>query len=235
MNKDIIPDYIKEILKKIINLSKPVSIFLYGSMARGDFESDSDYEIGIVYKAMNKLSRQEIKELNKYDNVKIYPFVYEELNKGEIDTPFPKYFYLRTISENSKNLFGKKIEKIVNLPKLNKQDLFESIGFCMGRAYSAVVSSRQNDLASVKDGFTKSGLYGLQLLIMAKTGQFVSSYNELKQKSKNFIPEEFSELVNNIIDTRKGIVTIQLPLLYKNISFLNKVVLQAIKVTDIIH
>jgi len=229
MDKDIIPDYIKEVLEKIIKISNPVSVFLYGSMARGDFEKGSDFEIGIVYKAEDRLSRQEIKEINKFDNVKIYPFVYEELVRGEIDTPFPKYIYLRTISEKSKDLFGVKIGEIVKLPELGKQDLFESIGFCLGRTYSAVVSSGQNDLESAKDGFTKSGLYGLQLLIMAKTGELVSSYNELKEKSKDLIPEEFGELVDHIFDVRKGRVTIKFPLLYKNISFLNRVVLPAIK------
>jgi len=99
----------------------------------------------------------------------------------------------------------------------------------LGRTYSAVVSSGQNDLESAKDGFTKSGLYGLQLLIMAKTGELVSSYNELKEKSKDLIPEEFGELVDHIFDVRKGRVTIKFPLLYKNISFLNRVVLPAIK------
>jgi len=234
MNEGIVPDYVKEVLEKIINKSKPVSIFLYGSMSRGDFESYSDYEIGIVYKATDKLSRQEIKELNKFDNVKIYPFVYEELIKGEIDTPFPKYFYLRTISENSKDLFGEKIGNIVYLPKLSKQDLFESIGFCLGRAYSAVVSSRQNDMEAVRDGFTKSGLYGLQLLIMANSGEFVSSYKELAKKSEKLVTDEFKELIEHIIEVRKGSTVVQLPLLYKNISFLNKIVLQAIKSSDVI-
>lgn len=229
MNKNVVPKYIEEVLEKIIKLSKPVSIFLYGSMTRGDFENDSDYEIGIVFKEAEKLSRQEIKKMNKYDNVKIYPFVYEELIKGEIDTPFPKYFYLRTILETGIDLFGEKIRNIIYLSKLCKQDMYESMGFCLGRAYSAIISSRQNDLESMRDGFTKSGLYGLQLLIIAKKGEFVSSYIELIKKSKEFIPNEFNELIKNIVESRKGISVVQTPFLYKNISFLNKVVLRAIK------
>ena len=35
-----IPDYLDLLLKKIWKESKPVSIFLYGSMARDDFETD---------------------------------------------------------------------------------------------------------------------------------------------------------------------------------------------------
>ncbi len=234
MNESTIPDYIKEVLEKIINTSKPVSIFLYGSMARGDFENDSDYEIGVVYKVEDKVSRSELKEINPYENIKIYPFGYEELTKGEIDTPFPKYIFLRTISESSIDLYGEKIKNVVFVPKICKADMFEAIGFCLGRAYSAVVSSRQNDLEAVIDGFTKSGLYGLQLLIIAKTRHFVSSYKELKEISKNLITDEFKELIGHIFKVRKGNAVVQIPLLYKNISFLNKVVLAAIKSSNIV-
>jgi len=234
MNKNVVPKYIEELLGKIIILSKPVSVFLYGSMTRGDFENDSDYEIGIIFKEKDKLSRSEIQKLNKYDNVKIYPFVYEELIKGEIDSPFPKYFYLRTILETGEDLFGEKIKNIICLPELCKQDMYESLGFCLGRAYSAITSSRQNDLVTVRDNFTKSGLYGLQLLIFAKKGEFVSSYIDLVKKSKDLIPYEFVELIKHMIEVRKGFSVIQTQYLYKNISFLNKVVLLAIKNSNII-
>lgn len=224
-----LPDYLDELLKKIWEESSPVSIFLYGSMARDDFENDSDYEIGIIYEEDKKWSRQKLGELHDYKNVKIYPFVLEELEKGEIDTPFPQVVYLQTLLKESYVLYGKKIDEIIKDSKITKEDLLESVGFCLGRAYCGVVSSRQNDLMTVRDNFTKSALYGLQILIYIKTGELVFSYKEIQEKSKDLIPEEFKELIEHVIEVRKGNVVIKTPLLYKNISFLNKVVLKAVK------
>lgn len=218
-----LPDYLNLLLKKIWEESNPVSIFLYGSMARDDFENDSDYEIGVIYKKEKKWSRQTLKDLHNFDNVKIYPFVYEELKEGKIDTPFPKTFYLHSLLYSSVVLFGENLEKIIKIPKITKDDLFESVGFCLGRAYSAVVSSRQNDWVAVRDGFTKSALYGLQILIFIKTGELVFSYNKIKEESINFVEDEYVDLINQVVEVRKGNVVVEVPFLYKNISFLNNV------------
>ena len=192
-------------------------------MVRDDFKNDSDYEIGIVYEKDKKWSRQQLKDLHNYENVKIYPFVLEELGSGEVDTPFPKAIYLQTLLRSNFVVYGKKIEEIIKEVKINKEDLVESVGFCLGRAYSAVVSSRQNDWVAVRDSFTKSALYGLQILIYIKTQKLVFSYKEIQEKSKDLLPEEYEELINHVIEVRKGNVTIETPLLYKNISFLNQV------------
>ena len=224
-----IPDYLDELLKKIWEESKPVSIFLYGSMARNDFETDSDYEIGIVYKRDKGWSRQKLSEMNSFNSVKIYPFVWEELKSGEIDTPFPKAIYLQSLVNSGVVLYGEKLEKIIKSKKFTKEDLIESVSFSLGRAYSAVVSSRQNDWVTVRDSFTKSNLYGLQILVYIKTGKLVYSYVEMKEKSVDFIDKEYRELIDHVIEVRKGNEVVLNPLLYKNISFLNKVVLGAAK------
>lgn len=224
-----IPDYLDNLLKKIWEESNPVSIFLYGSMARDDFEVDSDYEIGVVYKEKNKWSRQKLSEVNTFKGVKIYPFIWEELKKGIVDTPFPKAIYLHGLVNSGVVLYGEKLEKIIKCPKIEKEDLIEEIGFCLGRAYSAVVSSRQNDWISVRDSFTKSTLYGLQVLIYVKTGKLVFSYKDISTLSSKYIDDEYSELINHVLEVRKGDEVVVTPLLYKNISFLNRVVLKEVK------
>jgi predicted nucleotidyltransferase len=224
-----LPEYLKLLLEKIKNESNPVSIFLYGSMTRGDFEDDSDYEVGIIYEKNKKWSRQKLKNLHNFNNVKIYPFIKEELEKGEIDTPFPKKIYLQTLTHSGVVLYGKKLIEIIKISPLNKDDLIESVGFCLGRAYSAVISSRQNDLIAVRDCFTKSVLYGLQILIFLKTGELIFSYNKIQEKSHDLVKEEYFDLINHAIEVRKNNTTVELAFLYKNISFLNKSILNEIK------
>jgi len=115
MEKVYIPEEIRLILEKIWSETKPVSIFLYGSMARDDCEQNSDYEVGVVYKKDKKVSRSELAEFHNYKNLKLYPFTSEELENGEIDTPFPKAIYLNSLRDSSKTLFGKEIKEIVNI------------------------------------------------------------------------------------------------------------------------
>lgn len=224
-----LPEYLNQLLKKIWDESKPVTIFLYGSMARDDFENDSDYEIGIIYEKDKRWPRQKLKDLHNYDNVKIYPFIKEELEQSEIDTPFPQTIYLQELLHDSLVLYGKKLEEIIKVSEITKDDLLEAVGFCLGRAYSAVVSSRQNDWVAVRDDFTKSALYSLQILIFLKTGKLIFSYKEIKDKSTNLIEVEYLDLINHVMEVRKNNIAIEPSFLYKNISFINKSILQAIK------
>ncbi|HPR99544.1 MAG TPA: nucleotidyltransferase domain-containing protein [Candidatus Woesebacteria bacterium] len=224
-----LPGYLKLLLKRIWDDSNPVSIFLYGSMSRNDFVEGSDYEIGVIYEEDKRWTRQRLRDLHSFENVKIYPFVKEELLRGEIDTPFPKLIYLHGLLHDSLILYGQKLEDIIKVTKISKDDLLEAVGFCLGRAYSAVVSSRQKDWIAVRDNFTKSSLYGFQILIFLKTGKLVFSYKEIEEKAGNLIEVEYRDLFNHVMQVRKNDAAIETSLLYKNISFLNKSILKAIR------
>jgi predicted nucleotidyltransferase len=224
-----LPGYLSQLLKKIWEESNPVSIFLYGSMSRNDFTPDSDYEIGVIYEKEKKWPRQKLKDLHHFDNVKIYPFVKEELEKGEIDTPFPKSIYLHGLLHDSQVLYGQELIGIIKVADISKDDLLEAVGFCLGRAYSAIVSSRQQDWIAVRDAFTKSSLYGFQLLIFIKTKKLVFSYKDIGKQAQKLIEEEYQDLFDHVIRVRENNVAVEMPLLYKNISFLNKSVLSLAK------
>lgn len=197
-------------------------------MARDDFEADSDFEIGVVYKQSNKWSRQQLKDLHNYSNVKIYPFIEEELMNGIIDTPFPKSIYLHSLLSSSQHLYGLKLDKLIKVADITNNDLFEAIGFCLGRAYSAVVSSRQNDWVAVRDGFTKSFLGGMQLLIYLRSGKLLFSYKEIYNQALEMIDSEYVDLLTHAMEVRSNKSNTDVRFLYKNIAFLNRVVLKSI-------
>ncbi|MBP9818290.1 nucleotidyltransferase domain-containing protein [Candidatus Shapirobacteria bacterium] len=226
---ELLPKYIQDVLEKIWEETSPVSIFLYGSMARGDSEVNSDYELGIIYKRDKKIPRSELAKYHNIKELRLYPFGLEDLANNIIDTPFPKAIYLRGLLEGTKLLYGRKLTEIFSPPKVKLSDLMEGVGFCLGRGYSAVVSSRQNDMVAVQENFSKSTLYGLQILLALTKKQLVFSYKVMYELSKESIPNEYLDLINNAIAVRKDINEIKIPMLYTNISFLNNVVLNKLK------
>lgn len=225
-----IPSSIQSVVDAIYQDTDPICIFLYGSMSRDDKNQFSDYEVGVLYHASSKISRSELSKYHHLSELKLYPFTIEDLQNYNLDTPFPKAFYITTLISTAKILAGEDVFKTIPLPKITTVDLVELVAFSLGRAYCAVVSSRQNDMVAVTEHFTKSFFYGLQALIFIKTKKIIFSYHELKDILPSLnIPSEYSELINHIFDVRFNNITPNINLLYKNISFLNIYVMPQIR------
>ena len=215
------------VLEAIFEKTKPISIFLYGSRARTDFKKDSDYEIGIIYNKI-KTNRSELAKMHSLKNLMIYPFLQDEIKNYDIDTPFPKAIYLKELIETGKTIFGEKILEKMEAPKITTIDLIERTAFDIGTAMSAIRSFRNKDLTSTSINF-KSALFGARVLEILKLKKFPYTYDEIYQVSKELnLDEEYKELLENAIKIRnKG--KIEEKHLYKNISFLNQVVMKEVK------
>lgn len=214
-------------LETIFNKTKPVSIFFYGSRARTDFKEDSDYEIGIIFDK-NKTSRSELVKMHNLKDLVIYPFLLDEIKNYDIDTPFPKAIYFKELIETGKTILGEKIlEKMVS-PKITTIDLIERTAFDIGTAMSGIRSFRSEDLISTSINF-KSALFGARVLEILKLHKFPYTYDEIYQVSQELeLEKEYRELLANAIKIRnKG--KIEEKYLYKNISFLNQVVMKEVK------
>lgn len=217
--KDI-PNNIQIVLDRIWTETNPESIFLYGSSARDDFDETSDFEVGLVFQKEKKVPRSELAKYHDFKNLKLYPFILEELEVGKIDTPFPKAIYLSSLRDGGKTIFGREIREIIKEVEIGMMDLVESLGFSLGRAYCAVVSSRQNDMVAVQENFSKAVLYGLQIKTFLKTNKLVHSYEQIV---KEIGDGEDAELIENAMEVRKDMNRIQIPMLYRTISFLNEI------------
>lgn len=223
MNKKV-----QKILKKIFEETKPITMFLYGSRARGDFDEESDYEIGIIYKKENKINRSELKEKYGFKGLNLYPFIDEEFKKNSIDTPFPKKIYLWELKKSSKILYGENFFEKIKDPKIKIVDLIEATVYETATAMAAVRSFRKKDIESAKINF-RSGLFGVRVLEILKLKKFECSYQDIFDLSKQLkLDKNHNELLERIIDVKNG-GKLDEKYLFKNISFLNKVVMEEVK------
>ncbi len=215
------------VLESIFNKTKPVAIFLYGSRARSDYKDDSDYEIGIIYEK-DKINRSELAKMHNLKNLVIYPFLLDDIKNHELDTPFPKAIYIKELIDTGKTILGEKILEQIESPKISTVDLVERTTFDIGTAFAAVRSFRNKDLITTAINF-KSALFGARVLEILKLHKFPYTYDEIYQISGELrLENEYKELLENAIKIRnKG--KIEEKYLYKNISFLNQVVMKEVK------
>jgi len=228
MKKDITIEDVTKALKKVYEITHPISLFIYGSRARTDPKSTSDYEIGALYPKNNKPRRAEIAALHNIPEMNIYPFVAEDLEKYNLDTPFPKAIYLRELIGNSKTVFGQEVLKKMEPPEIRLTDLLERAAFDVATAFAAVRSFRTNDLKTTSINF-KSALYGARVLIILKLKNFPYTPDEIYKASKQLdLKPEYTALLDHAIMARKG-EKIQEQFLFTNITFINQEILQKVK------
>ncbi|MBI4120508.1 MAG: hypothetical protein HY454_03510 [Parcubacteria group bacterium] len=214
---------LEETIKAITEKFDPVSIFLYGSRARTDSLSRSDYEIGVLHKRDKKISRTELKEANQHKNIVLYPFEYEDFLAYKIDTPFPENIYFRELVEAGKTLYGEKVIENLKPPKITTLDLLQRIRFDTGFALAAVLSKRNGDEITAATEFPKSCLFGVRCLTILETKSFPLTYDDIYEQSKRLDLGEYRGVVDHAFAVRKG-EKIDENFLYRNVSLLNKII-----------
>ncbi|MCL2037744.1 nucleotidyltransferase domain-containing protein [Candidatus Saccharibacteria bacterium] len=214
-------------IDKIVKFTKqfnPVSVFLYGSQATGETTEKSDYEVGIVFDDDKYVSRSEIKSKQDFDDVSIYPFRLSELKDYTLDTPFPKKIFVYQLIKSGKTIFGEDVLSQIEIPKMTKIDLIGATQFHIGIAFCSFLIMRRGDKFLTNDRFSKSCLYGLQILILAKHDKLLTTYSEIFDYCKELnLPKEYQEVVEAAYNVRKKSEYVDDNLIYKNMSFLNYV------------
>ena len=224
-----LPIEIQKVLDKIERLAKPVSIFVYGSRARTDFENESDYEVGVLFKRDKKWGRGELAQLHSIGKLNLYPFIYEDFVKYRLDTPFPRAIYARQLIESAKSVRGIEVVEQMKLPEILPSDLLEGVLFDTGYALAAILSSRQEDWLTASQEFAKSVLYGAQVLVILEKKKFPLTYDEILSDAIGLdLDEEFNSLLSRAMDVRRG-TKLDDTQLYTNVSFLNQVVYERVK------
>src|SRR3990167_6916324 len=106
MQQEKEPVNLEKVLDDIESVCEPVSIFLYGSRARTDSTSFSDYEIGVLIPEDRYVGRSVVRGAVKDSRVSVYPFRLEQFQAGNPDTPFNKNIYMRELVDSGKTLRG---------------------------------------------------------------------------------------------------------------------------------
>lgn len=220
------------LIKKAYVKFKPISVFLYGSHATDTTNSQSDYEIGFVFKDSNYVNRCLLKDFINNKAISAFPFKHDELLTYQIDTPFEKYIYIASlISGGAKTLFGEKVIENLKSPKIEKINLVKDTCFNLGVALSAVQIFKEGNVKLANSMLYKSCFYSLRNLIIHKNKIIINGYENIYNFGKTLpLPNEYTALLDNCYRLRKEEISeIDSNFYYKNISFINRFILNELE------
>lgn len=217
-----------EVIAKLIQYCDPISIFIYGSRARKDFQEKSDWEIGVLMLKKRYIRRSKLKKIIADKSFSIYPFEYENFVKGKIDTPFNRPLFLRELALSGKIIYGERIIKKINLPAIRVIDIIQDLRFNLGYAFAAMHSFRNGDKFTASYEFYKSCLYGTRCLEILKLRKFPKNYNEIEKFSKRLSLGEHKPLITAAINIRNRKKKLEEKVIFQNISYLNELIEQEI-------
>lgn len=222
---------LEKVVKIMVESLKPYSIFLYGSKATNSDNINSDYEIGIIFEDEKYVSRKEISKLINDKQYSIFPFKLSELINCNIDTPFQKTIYLNVLlMGGAKTLYGVPVLQNLKAPEITKKDLREDINFNLGMALCSVRVFKSGNISLANDLFYKSCFYVTRDYIYFRLKKLCLSYNEIYEVSNSLEDlSEYKELLDIAYDLRNNPdAENQEQFYYKNISYINKFILEKI-------
>jgi len=219
---------IEKVLDSIETICDPTSIFLYGSRARTDSTSESDYEIGILLPEDKYVGRTILRSAVKDARVSVYPFRLEQFQAGNPDTPFNKQIYLREVIVSGKTLRGEQIIENMQPPSIETIEVLADAQFNLGYALAATIAHRDGSVPTANLLFYKSCLFGTRALIMEKTGKVPATYDDILLASKDLDLGEYGDVVQAAYNARQS-GSYSPEILFKNISYLNQMVIPKIR------
>ncbi|OGN09038.1 MAG: hypothetical protein A3J46_00255 [Candidatus Yanofskybacteria bacterium RIFCSPHIGHO2_02_FULL_41_11] len=223
MQQEKEPVNLEKVLDDIESVCEPVSIFLYGSRARTDSTSFSDYEIGVLIPEDRYVGRSVVRGAVKDSRVSVYPFRLEQFQAGNPDTPFNKKIYMRELIASGKTLRGKRIIEEMQLPSIEVLDALSDAQFNLGYALAATIAHRDGSEQTANLLFYKSCLFGTRALVIEKTGKVPATYDDILKEAEKLDLGEYTNLVKAAYESRQtGKYDPQL--LFKNISYINQLV-----------
>jgi predicted nucleotidyltransferase len=227
LDTTFLPDPLQTVVNTIVAKTKPVSVFVYGSRARGDFVAASDYEVGVIYPALHRTKREELAELNRVKNLQLYSFSLEDIQAFNTDTPFPKALYHRELVLTALTIWGNDVFASLTPPWVQLADLHEVLAFEKGYALAALLSMRQNEFDLAGGLYFKALIYGLKVLLLATTKRLALGYDEVEKLAQTTdLGEDGHMLLESAMAWRVNNKVIEPDRYYELLTFLNQYVPQ---------
>lgn len=203
----------------------PRAVFVYGSRGRGDFNPESDYEVGVVFDSDHYTERKTIHEAIDNPSVKVYPHRWEDLTSGNLNILFQKSLYLRELKLGAKLLYGEDVLAAIPDIPITLLDLLQRTRFDLGLALASLLSFRAGDTATSMEEFSKSCLFGLRSLIIFELKKFPVGYEEIYELSKTLeIDNDLRLVIESAIGYRRDGTVPDIDMIYDNISLLDSLI-----------
>jgi predicted nucleotidyltransferase len=209
-------------LDKLIQ-TNPISVFLYGSRARGDNLIDSDWELGVIYQDGMRKTHKQIQALT-LEGVVAYSYELSEFTASKIVLPFVSSIWLKEINLTAKTVYGSKVVEEIKMPRVTRRDILNDLIFASARALDAMIAQRDGYLKLARDLFVKSSLFSMRDIIIAAGKDFPLSYYEIADIVLKDLPEEFLDLPEQVLEIRTGSRKLTAELIFLNIKLITKTI-----------
>ena len=178
----------------ITAVSRPLSVFLYGSRARGDAGPSSDFEFAAVYRDEDLVSRSQLivseEKLATVNNrIAIYPFRVSDLVEGRVDAPFPAAIFLNEVHETAVGLLGPSPQDIFAPPSVRVSDAVVDCFLVAGRALAGLDAVRAGELAVAACQARKSRYTALRIAVLVRQGDLIHRAADLEVHAEIVLAE----------------------------------------------
>lgn len=229
---------IKETIEEIIDKTKPVSVFLYGSYNTPEYlPGVSDLEIGVIKTEEKSISRFLRKIAEKYSTKKIrlriYSYHLGRLRNLKVDTPFTKSVFTRHLILTARTDWGEKIMENLSLPPIDLIDAYREASFSTMRALSGIFFLRADKLEEAYEMGYKACLFAT-LSLEYLLGEFPIGFKNIVKFSERLeLDDEWLKLIVFAHELRQGKIKPKKEEMYdfifKTITYCNQVVEERIR------
>lgn len=168
------------------------TVFVYGSQARGDHESSSDLEVGIVVASMSEgASAKFSAAISTSIPARYYTFERAKLEEGKPDVPFTRRIFLGELRNSAITVFGEPLEDFLPQLGIRAGDLYEEHGFVRARILDGLVCARNGHVETAAALCWKGSYMAGRLFVLATDRVMISNRDALLER---VWPECVSEL-----------------------------------------
>lgn len=162
--------------------SESLLIFAYGSQARGDFEADSDVELGVISRDGGSGSAQKFLEsLGRPPSVRAFSFSIAALQEADPDVPFTRRIFTAELRFSAVTIFGEPVARLVPIPLLRPSDLIEEHAFIRARILDSMICARAGATNLAVQLAWKASFMAARLFILTQHRVLMTNRHSLRE------------------------------------------------------